>query len=45
MEIFAQAGYNDKIENQPNKVTLVKFMKFIESFPADRDIANNAATG
>jgi len=31
MEIFADAGYNDKINNAPHKITLIQFQKVVEA--------------
>ena len=33
MEIFADAGYNDKINGKPHKVTLIHFENMIEGAP------------
>jgi PAS domain S-box-containing protein len=33
MEIFADAGYNDKIQGRPHKVTMIQFMKYLEEMP------------
>ncbi len=42
MEIYADAGYNDKIENQPNKVTLIQFMKNADSLPEEDGFAHTS---
>ena len=42
MEIFADAGYNDKIEGAPHKITLIQFMSNIgEQQKAAGDFAND----
>lgn len=42
MEIFADAGYNDRIKNQPNKVTLVQFMKIVDQLPSEKGFAHTS---
>lgn len=42
MQIFADAGYNDKIENQPCKITLINFQKMVPKADlANKDYANS----
>ena len=42
MEIFADAGYNDQIEQEPHKITLIQFMNTLnEKDTAAGDFAND----
>jgi hypothetical protein len=42
MQISADAGYNDQIENQPNKITLIQFEKTVQSADMkNKEVANN----
>jgi two-component system CheB/CheR fusion protein len=42
MQISADAGYNDKIENQPNKITLINFEKMVPAAEVNnKSVANN----
>jgi two-component system CheB/CheR fusion protein len=42
MQIFADAGYSDKIENQPCKITLINFEKMVPKAETTKgDYANN----
>jgi PAS domain S-box-containing protein len=45
MEIFADAGYNDKIKGQPNKITLIQFMKNISAMPKEEGFAHTSVKG
>jgi PAS domain S-box-containing protein len=45
MEIFADAGYNDKIKKQPNKVTLIQFMRNISELPKEEGFAHVSVKG
>jgi PAS domain S-box-containing protein len=41
MQISADAGYNDQIENQPNKITLIQFEKIVPAAEVkSKEIAN-----
>lgn len=41
MEIFADAGYNDKIEGAPHKVTLIHFENMIEEGQTEGEFGND----
>lgn len=45
MEIFADAGYNDKISNQPHKVTLIAFIKMVDHLPSEEGFAHTSVKG
>ncbi len=45
MEIFADAGYNEKILNAPHKVTLIQFMKHIAHLPKEEGFAHTSVKG
>ena len=40
MEIFADAGYNDRINNEPHKITLIKFLKFVDGDEGGEEFGN-----
>ena len=42
MEIFADAGYNDKVNNAPHKVTLVKFVQKLTEMPVEKNFAHTS---
>jgi PAS domain S-box-containing protein len=42
MEIFADAGYNDHINGQPNKVTLIQFMKNVDEVTKEKGFAHTS---
>lgn len=42
LEIFADAGYNEKILNQPHKITLIQFQKKIEGEVEDPESYSNS---
>lgn len=45
MEIFADAGYNDKVKGQPNKITLIQFMKNLNELPKEEGYAHTSVKG
>ena len=45
MEIFADAGYNDKINAQPHKVTLIQFMQKVDALPKAEGFAHSSVKG
>jgi len=45
MEIFADAGYNDKVKNQSNKITLIQFLKNISELPVAKGYAHTTIKG
>lgn len=45
MEIFADAGYNDKINGAPHKVTLIQFMNNVAELPQAEGFAHSSVKG
>ncbi len=45
MEIFADAGYNDKILQAPHKVTLIQFIKHLWELPKEEGFAHTSVKG